>query len=113
MSRKLIIVPKDKHAEDLLYYDKASDDQLYSLYLNEAFFYNLWDMSVFDDINQIADVNIDDFEDESIMDVKSIKYIISYLEEKQFPPKFKQDSQYFLQMFKLALNGGVGIYFYF
>ena len=111
--RRLIFTPKDKETEKLLDYNEASDEQLYFLELKRPFFDELCKMRIFDDLNRIASVNIDDYEDEKIIDLKVISKIILYLGSKKFSKEFESDRSQFLQMFKYALENNTGVYFFF
>lgn len=111
--RRLVVTPKNKEAEKLLDYNEASDEQLYSLELKKPFFDELCNMKIFDNLNRIANVNIDDYEDEKIIDLKIISKIILYLNDKKFSKEFESDSSQFLQMFKYALENNTGVYFFF
>ena len=63
MERKLILVPKDKEAQIALNHDTATPSQLMELPLTQAEFKALVKTGFFDLINNIAGVNIDDYED--------------------------------------------------
>lgn len=111
----MIVVPKDKYSEELLNYDQAADNQLNILKLQEPFFHILWEKGIFSNINEICNVNIDDFEDERITNIDNIRSTIKYLENKK--ASFNKDDQMNIELiidiFKLALSKNVGVYFYF
>ncbi|OQP57955.1 hypothetical protein A3860_39565 [Niastella vici] len=75
--RKIITVPKNQLALKALDYDSATADQLYEISLSESQFKDLWDTGIFDRINEMANVNIDYFEDEQITNKAILEKIIS------------------------------------
>lgn len=74
---KYITVPKDREAMMALDYNLASSEQLFEIVLHEDQFNLLWSSGIFQSINEIASVNIDYSEDESITDLSLLKKILS------------------------------------
>lgn len=113
MSRKVIIVPKNKEAAQKLDVNEAFQSELIELVLDETKFNLLWENGVFDFINSVCNVNIDDFEDESITDLEKIKIIIDSLNIKNFKSNLHISIKNLLSLFEEALQRQTGVYFYF
>ncbi len=113
-AHKLIIVPKNKSIEiEFLNSVDFKESDLIILKLDDSSFYKLWNLKVFSSINKIADVNIDDFEDESIHDVNKIYLIINYLSTTEYPTETRTIIDKLIFLFKECLVRKTGIYFYF
>lgn len=118
MKTRLIIVPKDKKAELNLDYDNAKDEVLIQYILNEEIFIKLYNLDFFNFINNFFDVNIDDFEDESIefnkleMGLSDFKKKFSLIESKFDNIIFNEVKKIF-NLFDEAMKRKTGIYFYF
>lgn len=110
---KLILVPKDKDAENALDFDQAADEQLITLVLDNNEFYDLYQEGIFELINSSANVNIDDFESEEIMGEDKLSKVISVLTQKSVPENLKSKTEEIIKLFKEALNRKTGVYFYF
>lgn len=115
MRRRVVTVPKDKKAEEALDYDKARQEQLIELSLEEADFYFLHQSGIIELINKIGDANIDDFEDDVVCGKENLNKIIAAIQLNE-PPE--NDSNYqlvnnLLTLFKEAINRNTGVYFYF
>ncbi|PUZ22958.1 hypothetical protein DCC81_21320 [Chitinophaga parva] len=77
MERKTIVVPKDKKAQIALDHDTATPEQLIEMTLNETELRELLDGGFFDLINNVAGVNIDDYEDESIEEREKLEKVLA------------------------------------
>ena len=115
MKQRSIIVPKDKAAEEALDFGEAIDSQLIKLTLSNKEFYELYKTGIFDLINKIAKVNIDDFEDERIIAKIDLTKIIDSLSNNQlfYSEVTKPLVLQIKQMFEEALKIGTGVYFFF
>jgi hypothetical protein len=115
MKQRFIIVPKDEEAENALDFDEAKDNQLIKLILQDPEFYKLYEEGLFVLINQVGNVNIDDYEDECIKDRDAINNVIKSLSiretlvSEEIKPLFIQIKQ----MFEEGLRRRTGIYFFF
>jgi len=112
---KQIIVPKDMESQELLNFDEAPEERLFSLILNSEDFYFLLNNGFFEQLNHMANTNIDDFEDESIIDMKVIE---SVLESELFDSivcndEIKTILEDIKKLFQEAIKRNTGIYFYF
>lgn len=112
---KYITVPKDREAMIALDYNTASSEQLYELLLTEETFQSLWNIGLFQEINEIASTNIDFAEDESITEVNTIIKLIEsvtfnrvYL-NKEINTIISQIKELLLK----AIDCKTGIFFYF
>jgi hypothetical protein len=105
---KWIIVPTNKAAQKALDIDEASDDQLFQLKLSGPEFRALWQTGIFDEINRLAGVNIDDFEDESITDTAALHQIVTSNIFGENPLQ-----QAIKDLCTKAITCNTGIYFYF
>jgi hypothetical protein len=110
---KLIIVPKDKEAEDALEFDEAKEAQLIKLVLQDNEFYELHQNGIFELINSSANVNIDDFESEEVTDENQLSNVISDLMKKGVPENIKSKTEQIIFLFKEAIERRTGVYFYF
>ncbi|MEZ2443008.1 hypothetical protein AB6805_14895 [Chitinophaga sp. RCC_12] len=110
MKDKIIVVPKDKTAKDALIYNTATSEQLIEVTLNEMEYKELWDTGFFDLINNIAGINIDDFEDEGIEDVGRLKKVLT---SGIFATNAVGKVNQIKSLFEEAVKRKTGIYFYF
>ena len=116
MSKKCITVPKTKEAEQRLDLDKATSDELLEYYFEtDQDFYNLYQSKFFDEINQLCDSMIDDFESDELLDLDSKKKCLTYLEFKQ---KSVDTINYkiideIIKLVKESINRDTGLYFFF
>ena len=112
---KIIVVPLDKEAEIALNFDSATPKQLIELRLTDSVFYTLFNLNFFSKINQLADCNIDDFEDEKINSKQKIELILkdSSLFSITHTVKINRTIKSIQNLFKEAYHRNTGIYFYF
>ena len=111
MKLRTIVVPKDMDAEHALNYDEAKPDQLIEVVLNEIEFKDLWEDAFFERINNMADTNIDNYEDESIVDREKLRKVLSndIFNRSTNTSKINQ----IRGLFEEAIKRETGIYFYF
>ncbi|MFY0256539.1 hypothetical protein ACDQ55_21610 [Chitinophaga sp. 30R24] len=111
MKSRTIVVPKDSGAEHALNYDEATPDQLIEVELNEVEFKDLWETGFFEFINSIADANIDNYEDESIVEREKLKKVLSSdIFTRNIIANTVNQIRY---LFEEAIKRETGIYFYF
>jgi len=110
MKNRTIAVPKDNEASILLNYDRATSEQLIEVELSETEFKKLWKTGFFGSINSIADVNIDDYEDESIKEKEKLEKVLA---SNIFSSNVSDRINQIKSLFEEALKRGTGIYFYF
>ena len=115
MSKKVIIVPIDRAAEQSLDFDEAKPNQLIELQLDEDDFLKLYSLGIFSLINNVGNVKIDDYENESIRNKIKIKKIIDNLiiKEGSVDVDLKNKILEIRKLFQEALTRGTGVYFYF
>lgn len=115
MKQRVIVVPKDKVAQELLDRNEANDQQLLELYLNDEEFYFLYKRGIFKLINQIADSIIDDYESDSVLENEKISKIIETLNSQKSSIANSGSSiiQKIIDLFEEALKRGTGVHFYF
>ncbi len=115
MVQRVIVVPKDRLAQELLERDEATDQQLLELYLSDEEFYFLYKQGIFELINQIAGSLIDDFEDDSVLEKEKILKIIESLnaQKAMFTNEWTVIIQKIVGLFEESLKRSTGVYFYF
>ncbi|MBX3239061.1 MAG: hypothetical protein KIT80_09790 [Chitinophagaceae bacterium] len=115
MGQRVIVVPKDRLAQELLDRDEATDQQLLELYLSDEEFYFLYKRGIFALINQIAGSLIDDFENDSVLEKEKILKIIESLnaQKAMFTNEWLVIIQKIVDLFEEALKRGTGVHFYF
>ena len=115
MKQRVIVVPKDKVAQELLDRDEATDQQLLELYLSNEEFYFLYKKGIFELINQITGSLIDDFENDSVLEKEKILKIIESLNAQRvmFTNEWLVIIQKIVNLFEEALKRGTGVHFYF
>lgn len=79
MSKKQVVVPKDRAAQAALDTDTADPKDLVEVSLDEDQFRALMSGGVFAAINRVAASNIDDFEDETISDPDALQAALAEL----------------------------------
>ena len=113
---RLIIVPKDLVAMEALDYDKADDEQLIIMPLNEKEFNLLFYNRVFNLINDLGEIIIDDFEDDQVTDkaklIKIEQALIS-VKNKQKGKQIETILEKLINLFSEAIQRNTGVYFYF
>ncbi len=111
MKTRLIEVPKDKEAEHLLDYNEAADDQLIRISLTNPEFSELWKIGFFNELNEMTDAMIDDFEDAKIVEKEELENVLS---SDVFNMPVSNDILDRLKvLFQEALERGTGVYFFF
>jgi len=111
MSRKVIIVPKDKEAENALDYDEASPDQLIEVSFVDSEFKELWDVGFFGALNDMTEAMIDDFESAEIVEKEHLEEVLN---SDVFNLPVSNDVLDRVKvLFQEALERGTGAYFFF
>lgn len=70
-------------------------------------------MGLFDEINEIADVHIDDFEEEEIIEQQSLQKILEFLVNFRVPIDLQHVKSELMNLFKDAINRDTGVFFFF
>ena len=78
---KQIIVPLSAEAMKKLDHDQADDNELYVFKLSEQEVNLLFEKNFFDEINEIIDTYIDDYEDEKIIDLRKLIILKNFLQD--------------------------------
>lgn len=112
---KVICVPKDKSALRRLDYDLSESDDLIEIYLDSNTLAKLFELKFFQKINDVANSNIDDFEDESILGANELRKVIDsgVFELNGYDDKLKEVILNIENLFRQALNLETGIFFFF
>jgi hypothetical protein len=113
MKQRVITVPKDKDAEKALDYDEAIKEQLIELNIDDKDFEILYREGFFNLINQTADVNIDDYEQEAIINRRKIIGLLELLELKKGSFSNTRLIEEILNLFREAISNNTGVYFFF
>ena len=109
---KTIVVPVNKGAQSRLDIDQSVDGDLVEIVLDECDFERLWKSGVFHELNESADVVIDDFESESITGPEKLNAALFAVSQLAVS---KDDVMLIRleELFKLAVKFQTGVYFYF
>ena len=110
---KMITVPKNEYAKDLLDQDRCPPDQLDEICLSQEEFDNLWNSNIFVRINEICNVKIDDYEDEEIGDYENILVVLDFLQSSQWPVNILQTVRKIEHLFGKAIEYKTSVHFYF
>jgi hypothetical protein len=115
MKQRVITVPKDHEAEKALDLDEAKSEQLIEVILDDFEFKTLWEGGFFKSINAMVNVNIDDYESESISEREKLKEVISssLFDSKLFNEDLLKKINEIRSVFFEAINRGTGVYFFF
>ncbi|MDY0972290.1 hypothetical protein [Siccibacter turicensis] len=109
---KCISVPKNVDAQSRLNYDECLDDDLYEVYLSDEHFNTLDETGVFTLLNKELDINIDEYEDESIADAVMILKA-RLLVEGMLNSNHSVLLEMLLSQIKKAEESQTGVYFFF
>jgi identified by metaGeneAnnotator len=113
---KQIIVPLSAEAMKKLDYDQANDNELYVFKLSEQEVNLLFEKNFFDEINEIIDTYIDDYEDEKIIDLRKLIILKNFLQDNShqaladIPLRIYQNILFLTQ---LAISKQTGLFFFF
>lgn len=115
MKKRIVSMPKDVDAARMLNYDRALNDQLIELELDEELFYLLWREQIFDIINEVGNSNIDDYEDDVVIGADNLFQVIRALELKEntTDDDLNELVVKIRCLFEEALQRGTGVYFFF
>lgn len=115
MRKRTIIIPKTQSATVDLDYDRADSSQLIEYDLSEEEFLLLIKVGLLNGMNKVAEINLDDFEDESVLTRKKINLLIDFLEGYSNSSDFQvvQIIKNLIPLFEEALERKTGVYFYF
>lgn len=115
MRQRIIIVPKDKVAQEALDFDKATKEQLIELPIGEEEFLCMYNSGIIELINMKGNANIDDFEDDSVTGKVNLNMVINTLSLKESLGNNFQIRliQKLANLFREALERDTGVYFYF
>lgn len=115
MRQRIIIVPKDKVAQEALDFDKATNEQLIELPIEEEEFLCMYKTGIIELINIEGSANVDDFEDDSVTGKVNLSRVIKTLSLKESLGNHVQIRliQKLANLFREALDRDTGVYFYF
>ena len=110
---KNITVPINQEAMEKLNYDECEENELVEFFLDEEQYKELWDSKVLEAINKKIDIIIDDFEDESICDIESLKLsrviVIDFIKTNSPNNSLKK----LLELIDISIENKTGVFFYF
>lgn len=109
---KYITVPLDDAAAKKLIYDEAESYELIELIFVQNELDELFSIGFFNRLNKILDINIDDFEDEAITDMRKLIIFRNFLKDwiKEHPDDVYQQ---LLKLVSVAIEKETGIFFFF
>lgn len=115
MSYRIVIVPKDKNAGYALDYNEATKDQLIEFVLEEDKMHLLFKAGVFELINNIGNIIIDDYEDDHIAGKEKLQKVRMALEvfNQKTDIVVKPLVKKLVSLFEEAIKRDTGVYFYF
>ena len=117
MRKRVIIVPKDKKAEQALDINEAKREQLIELTIDEKDFIFIYQTGIIELINREGNANVDDFEDDCVSGKENLSTVINALSLERFlentTPTQQQLLNNILKLFNEAFDRGTGVYFYF
>lgn len=108
--KALIVIPKDKVSMEKLDYNEADDSELIQLKLNGKLFYELFNTGIFERINSKIGCCIDNFESESITDMKKILETIELVKADSI---YAEGKVMLLKLLDEAYSRNTGIFFFF
>ncbi|HDL8284409.1 TPA: hypothetical protein PXQ99_001166 [Yersinia enterocolitica] len=108
---KSITVPVSTEAMNRLDFDECVEGDLIEMNLDEPEFERIWNSGVFDKLNDSLGVNIDIYEDESLIGVDTLVKAKNML-EKSFDHSDHSIKQ-LLSMINKAIEYKTGIFFFF
>ena len=113
MKKRCIIVPKNAEAANKLNYNLANPEELIEIALTEDDFNQLEKSRFFDFLNIIADVNIDDYEDEVIEGRDKLQKVLNAMDTFNIDSQQKLLLNNIKELFSEALLRNTSVQFYF
>jgi hypothetical protein len=113
MRTRSITVPLNAKAQKSLDFDDVDDSQIIELLIDDDDFEMLFQKGIFDLINSSVQVNIDDYEDESITEAEALQKVTNALIEESFKHSGNKLLIHMIYLFSCALNRGTGVFFFF
>lgn len=112
---KIICVPKDLPALHRLDYDLSETGDLIEVHLDDRIVAKLFEVNFFQQVNTIANSNIDDFEDEKIVGEEKLMEILNsnVFEYTGFDDDLREVVHKIKGLFHQALSRKTGVFFYF
>lgn len=108
-----ISVPKDKVAQEALEFNRATDEQLLEMKLNEEKFRLLDKADIFYLINDECNTVIDEYEEDSITELELLDKCIKLLDNFKADGELKELIDKLIELVKEARSRKTGIFFYF
>lgn len=110
---KCITVPISNDAMARLDLDECITGDVIELSLNEKDYDELWKTGIFYEINNALNINIDDYEDETLLGVDNLLIAKKIIEEKINIINNKIVSDGLLSQINTAIECKTGLFFYF
>lgn len=110
---KTITVPLNKKAVKLLDCNKCPSNLLEEMYLSQQEFDSLWEAGVFQELNKIMNIIIDEYEDDSIVGETNLLHSIRFIESTKYLEPVQSLVTKIKSLMVLAIEKNTGIYFYF
>lgn len=113
MKKRYIVVPKNAEAANKLEYNLAAPEELIEIVLSEDDFNGLEMSDFFSFLNNLVDVNIDDYEDDVIEGRDKIQKVLKYIHTFNIDSQQKFLINNIERLFKEAFLRNTAVYFYF
>ncbi len=115
MRQRIIVVPKDKIAEEALDFNGAKEEQLIEFPIGEEDFLFMYHNGIIDLININGDALVDDYEDDWVIGKDNLSKVIKALNLRiALGGNIKhQLMNNVLSLFEEAFNRDTGVYFFF
>jgi hypothetical protein len=112
---RVIIVPKDKNAEERLDYGEERADQILSFIFDEEIFKRLWNLRFFQRINDMTGCLIDVYEDDRIVEVQKLNNVLNsgLFCTENYANELKTTIAEIKKLFEEAKVRNTGVHFYF
>ncbi|UIR57315.1 hypothetical protein LZQ00_05735 [Sphingobacterium sp. SRCM116780] len=111
--KRYILTPKTVEIANKLDQDLASSEELIEIVLTEDDYNGLEKLGFFSFLNDLVNVNIDDYEDEVIVGDDHIRKVLSSIDSFDKANKQKSLLNEIRELFREALIRKTGVYFYF
>ncbi|WP_156305436.1 hypothetical protein [Sphingobacterium endophyticum] len=110
---RYIVVPKNAEAVNKLEYNIAAPEEFIEIVLSEDDFNRLEMSGFFSFLNNLVDVNIDDYEDDVIEGRDKIQKVLNYIHIFNIDSQRKFLINNIERLFKEAFLRNTAVYFYF
>lgn len=113
MKKRYILTPKTFEIENRLNQDLAQSEELIEVILNENEYISLEKLGFFSFLNNLLDINVDDYEDEVITGDYNIRKVLESIDSFNSDEFCKSLISRIKEVFIEASIRKTGVYFYF